>query len=90
MKNIMDDAVRQNERGHEKIRTHFAHVFVEKHMGELYYSIIWYDEEEDVYFIGYSSYHPEFVFKWLEENFEIINRPPKNKWSVGVPDGVGI
>ena len=71
----------------EKIQTHFAKVIVEKLPGEiLYYGIMWYDNESDDYKVGFSSYNPYFVFKWLEENFEMMECPP----IPGVPEGVGI
>ena len=55
-----------------KIKTHHARIVVDGTAEKPYYSIEWYDHAKNEYFLGYSSYNIGYVFKWLEECFEII------------------
>ena len=54
-----------------KIKTPFAWIIVEGRADKPYYSILWWDTEKKEGNVGYSSYHLEYVFNWLKENFEI-------------------
>ena len=55
-----------------KIKTHYARIVVDGTAEKPYYSIEWYDQTKNEYVLGYSSYHIVYVFKWLEECFEIV------------------
>ena len=58
-----------------KIKTHHARIVVDGAAEKPYYSIEWYDHTKNEYFLGYSSYYIDYVFKWLEECFEIVEAP---------------
>ena len=55
-----------------KIKTNHARIVVDGTAEKPYYSIEWYDHTKNEYFLGYSSYYIGYVFKWLEECFEIV------------------
>ena len=57
----------------KKIKTHLAQIIVEGKVEEPYYSILWWDEESKEYNIGYSSYCLDYVRKWLELVFEVVD-----------------
>lgn len=59
----------------DKIKTPFAHIIVGGTSENPYYSIMWYGSDGDLH-IGYGSYCLEYVFKWLSEEFEIIEEQP--------------
>ena len=61
-----------NPRETTKIKTHHARIVVDGTAEKPYYSIEWYDHTKNEYFLGYSSYYIGYVFKWLEECFEIV------------------
>ena len=61
-----------------KIKTHHARIVVDGTAEKPYYSIEWYDPTKNEYFLGYSSYYIDYVFKWLEECFEIVETPKTN------------
>ena len=61
-----------------KIKTHHARIVVDGTAEKPYYSIEWYDPTKNEYFLGYSSYYIGYVFKWLEECFEIVETPKTN------------
>ena len=61
-----------NSRETDKIKTHYARIVVDGTAEKSYYSIEWYDHTKNEYFLGYSSYYIGYVFKWLEECFEIV------------------
>ena len=61
-----------NPRETTKIKTHHARIVVDGTAEKPYYSIEWYDPTKNEYFLGYSSYYIGYVFKWLEECFEIV------------------
>ena len=69
-----------NANPHEttKIKTHHARIVVDGTAERPYYSIEWYDHTKNEYFLGYSSYYIDYVFKWLEECFEIVEAPKTN------------
>lgn len=56
----------------EKIKTTFAKIIVDGTAEKPYYSILWLDEENKEYNVGYSSYCLDYVFEWMEEVFEIV------------------
>ena len=61
-----------------KIKTHHARIVVDGTAEKPYYSIEWYDPTKNEYFLGYSSYYIGYVYKWLEECFEIVEAPKTN------------
>ena len=61
-----------------KIKTHYARIVVDGTVEKPYYSIEWYDHTKNEYFLGYSSYYISYVFKWLEECFEIVETQKTN------------
>ena len=67
-----------NPRENTKIKTHHARIVVDGTAEKLYYSIEWYDPTKNEYFLGYSSYNIDYVFKWLEECFEIVEDTKTN------------
>lgn len=67
-----------NPRETNKIKTHYARIVVDGMAEKPYYSIEWYDHTKNEYFLGYSSYYIGYVFKWLEECFEIVEAPKTN------------
>ena len=69
-----------NANPHEttKIKTHHARIVVDGTAEKPYYSIEWCDHTKNEYFLGYSSYYIGYVFKWLEECFEIVETPKTN------------
>lgn len=56
----------------EKIKTHLAQIIVEGKVEKPCYSILWWDEKSKEYNIGYSSYCLDYVRKWLELVFEVV------------------
>ena len=67
-----------NPRETTKIKTHHARIVADGTAEKPYYSIEWYDPTKNEYFLGYSSYYIDYVFKWLEECFEIVEAPKTN------------
>ena len=67
-----------NPRKTNKIKTHYARIVVDGTAEKPYYSIEWYDHTKNEYFLGYSSYYIGYVFKWLEECFEIVEATKTN------------
>ena len=57
----------------KKIKTHLAQIIVEGKVEKPYYSILWWDEESKEYNIGYSSYCLDYVRKWLELVFDVVD-----------------
>lgn len=54
----------------ERIKTRYAQVIVSESVGKPYFEILWYDEKIRDFNIGYGSYCMEYVFQWLNEEFE--------------------
>ena len=67
-----------NPRETTKVKTHHARIVVDGTAEKPYYSIEWYDPTKNEYFLGYSSYYIGYVFKWLEECFEIVEATKTN------------
>ena len=67
-----------NPRETTKIKTHHARIVVDGTAEKPYYSIEWYDPTKNEYFLGYSSYYIDYVFRWLEECFEIVEDTKTN------------
>ena len=55
-----------------KIKTHFAKIIVEGTAKKPYYDILYFDPKDRTYHIGFGSFCLEYVFKWLSEEFEIV------------------
>lgn len=61
-----------------KIKTHHARIVVDGTAEKPYYSIEWFDPEKEEYYLGYSSHYIKYVFDWLKECFEIVEKPMTN------------
>lgn len=59
-----------------KIRTHFAKIIVDGTAENPYYNILYYNPADKQYHIGWGSYDLRNVFRWLQEEFEIIGGDP--------------
>ena len=57
-----------------KIKTHYARIVVGGTAEKPCYSIEWYDPLKKEYNLGYSSYYIGYVFNWLSEYFEIVDK----------------
>ena len=55
-----------------KIKTHFAQIIVHGKAEKPYYEILYFDTEDRTYHIGFGSYCLDYVFKWLSNEFEIV------------------
>ena len=55
-----------------KIKTHFAQIIVDGTAEKPYYNIMYFDPAAGDYRIGFGSYYLNYVFKWLTEEFEIV------------------
>lgn len=58
----------------KKIKVASAEIVVHGTVENPYYEIKYYDIADGEYHIGYSSYNLNYVFKWLEECFDIVSR----------------
>jgi hypothetical protein len=58
----------------EKIKAMYPHIVVGGDIDKPCYSIHWYDIEQKKMICGFASYKLEFVRKWLEEEFEVVER----------------
>lgn len=56
-----------------KIKTHFAQIIVRGKVEKPYYEILYFDTEDRTYHIGFGSYRIDYVFKWLSNEFEIVD-----------------
>ena len=56
----------------EKIKTPFAKIIIDGSREKPYFSILYFDPADKDFHIGYSSYYLDYVFNWLNENFEIV------------------
>ena len=60
----------------EKIKTHFAKIFVGGTAEKPCYNILYFDPADKLYHIGFGSFNLKFVFEWLSEYFEIVEEAP--------------
>lgn len=56
-----------------KIKAIYPHIVVSGDIDKPYYSIHWYDIEQETMICGYSSYKLSLVRKWLKECFEVVD-----------------
>lgn len=56
----------------KKIKALYADIIVERIDGKPYYSIRYFDIEHSQEYTGFSSYSLDYVFGWLDGNFEIV------------------
>ena len=64
-----------------KIRTHFAKIIVGGTAEKPCYEILYFDPTDKDYHIGFGSFCLGNVFKWLEEEFEIIGACAGCEWA---------
>lgn len=78
-----------------KIKTPYAKIFVGSTVKKPCYNILYFDPADGVMHIGFSSFSLDYVFKWLAEEFEIIDGldvadvEPVRRWipcSEGLPN----
>ena len=81
-KKLLNNAILhiKNNENHEvsneevtKIKTHFAKIIVDGTAEKPYYNILYFDPTDRIYHVGFGSYFLEYVFKWLSEEFEIVD-----------------
>lgn len=72
---LIDNATNADSCVTTKIKTHFAKIFVGGTAEKPYYNILYFDPTDRKYHIGFSSFALEYVFKWLVEEFEIVDPP---------------
>lgn len=65
-----------NKEEKQKIKTPFAKIIVEGSVEKPYYSILYYDTNENVWYNGYGSYYLNLVFDWLKSEFEVVDEKP--------------
>lgn len=75
-KRLIDNVANADSCETTKIKTHFAKIFVGGTVEKPCYNIMYFDPDDREYHIGFSSFTLEYVFKWLAEEFEIIDEPP--------------
>lgn len=68
----MSEKVVQGNYKADKIKVTSAEIVVHGTADKPYYEIKYYDIADGEWHVGYSSYYLDFVFKWLEECFEIV------------------
>lgn len=56
-----------------KIKTNYAEITVGGNPNKPYFSIRYFDPKDRDYHYGFGSYDIKNVFKWLEEEFEIVD-----------------
>lgn len=72
MGNFCNEAVGNINSENTKIKVTSAEIVVHGTVDKPYYEIKYYDIADGEYHIGYSSYNLNYVFKWLEECFDIV------------------
>lgn len=68
----MELSAKQENEKNEKVRVLSAEIVVHGTTKKPYYEIKYYDLSSRQYYIGYSSYDLNNVFRWREECFEIV------------------
>lgn len=58
----------------KKHKVKSAEIVVRKIVEKPYYEIKYFDLSDNEYHIGYGSYKLEYVFEWLEQCFEIVEK----------------
>lgn len=61
-----------NETVKQRVKAIYPHIMVSGAIDKPYYNIDWYDIEKNTMYRGFSSYNLELVYKWLEEEFEVV------------------
>lgn len=74
----MAEAKKTNEIIKKKIKAIYPHIVVGGKIDKPYYSIQWYDVEKKTMIDAYGSYKLEFVRKWLQEDFEVVENDIAN------------
>lgn len=62
----------------QKIKAIYPHIVVGGNIDNPYYNIHWYDIEQKTMICGFGSYKLEFVRKWLEEEFVVVEKDIDN------------
>ena len=69
--------------GNKKIKTHFARIIVCGTPEKPYFNILYFDPCDKTYHVGFGSFCLEYVFQWLNEEFEIVEVAPEDDMRVG-------
>ena len=77
MSNLTNEVMRDIDGKNTKIKVTSAEIVVHGTVEKPYYEIKYYDVADGKCHIGYSSYNLNYVFKWLEEYFDIVE---DNQW----------
>lgn len=72
--NFCEATLENVDRKNNKIKVKSADIVVHGTVENPYYEIKYYELNDEECHIGYSSYNLQYVFKWLEECFEIIDK----------------
>lgn len=72
MNNLCNKNLRSTDHENIKIKVASADIIVHKIDGKPYYEIKYYDISNNEYHIGFGSYNLNFVFKYLEDCFDVI------------------
>ncbi len=67
-----DKKLTDSEIGKTKIKAIYPHIKVSVVDDKPYYCICWYGIENKEMNIGFGSFNLEYVCKWLQENFEVV------------------
>lgn len=87
---ISREAASADERKH-KIKTQFARIVVGGTPEKPYYNIWYFDPADGECHIGFGSYHLDYVFQWIAEEFEVAEpcddvEPVRHgKWNIRRP-----
>ena len=73
---LIDNIANAERCEHAKIKTHFAKIIVGGTCEKPCYEIMYFDPTDRKYHIGFGSLCLEYVFKWLEDEFEITAEAP--------------
>lgn len=76
------------QENHGRLKTTFAKIIVSGKSSKPYYEILYFDPTDNQYHIGFGSYFLDYVFNWLEEEFEITNEEA-NSWLTFPANGKG-
>ncbi len=70
-----NDLISRSDCAKTKTKTHFARIVVGGTAEKPYYNILYFDPDDKKYHIGFGSFRLEYVFRYLLEEFEIVDAP---------------
>ena len=69
---IEAETLTSGEINKNKIKAIYPHITVSGSIDKPYYNIDWYDIKKQTMYRGFSSYKLPLVYKWLQEEFEVV------------------